>query len=78
MPTIPPTDPDDTTPAGTYADEAAAQDQFLDRRLAEIRAQYEAGSITVREAADLRVAALEHHLAAVRALRAEHFGDGRQ
>lgn len=64
------------TPGDTsgYAAEAAAQDPFLDRRIAEIRAQYDAGDITVREAADLRVAALEHHLAAVRALRAEHFG----
>lgn len=74
MPTIPPTGPDETTRARTYADEAAAQDRFLDGRLAEIRAQHEAGSITVREAADLRVAALEHHLEAVRALRAKHFG----
>ena len=76
MSTIPPTDPDETTPAGSYADQAAAQDQLLDGRLASIRAQYEAGSITVREAADLRVAALEHHLEAVRALRREYFGNG--
>jgi|HubBroStandDraft_6_1064221.scaffolds.fasta_scaffold230948_2 hypothetical protein len=75
MSTIPPTEPDDAAPARRYADEAAAQDQFLDRRLAEIRTQYEAGSITVRQAADARVAALEQHLAAVRALRAEHFGE---
>jgi hypothetical protein len=75
MATTPPTDPDETTRASTYTNEAAAQDQLLDRRLAEIRAQFEAGSITVRHAADLRVAALEHHLEAVRALRARHFGD---
>jgi hypothetical protein len=74
MSTIPPTDPDDTTPAGTYADEAAAQDHFLDDKLAGIRALEAAGDITVREGADLRVAALEHHLAAVRLLRAEYFG----
>jgi hypothetical protein len=58
----------------TYAQEAAAQDKFLDERLAEIRRLHNAGDITTLEAADLRITALEHHLAAVRALRAEHFG----
>jgi hypothetical protein len=69
-----PNHPEDTPPADSYTDEAAAQDQFLDRRLAEIRALYEAGSITIREAADLRIAALEHHVEEVRALRVKHFG----
>jgi hypothetical protein len=67
--TIPPDD------ARSYAAEAAAQDRFLDEKLAAIRAREAAGTITTREAADQRVAALEHHLEAVRALRAEHFGD---
>jgi hypothetical protein len=58
-----------------YADEAAAQDRFLDIKIAAIRAQYEAGHITVREAADARVLAYTHHLAAVRALYDEHFGN---
>ena len=63
-----------TIPAcGDYAAEARMQDQFLDDRIAGIRAAEDAGDITTREAADLRVAAMEHHLAAVRALRAEHF-----
>jgi hypothetical protein len=62
-------------PGSDYATEAAIQDRFLDRRIAEIRGQYDAGSITVREALDARIDALEHHLAAVRALRAEYFGD---
>ena len=66
------------TPSATpgYAEEAAAQDAFLDQRLAAIRRQQDEGVITIREAADLRVAALEHHIEAVRGLRAEYFGNG--
>ena len=64
-----------TEPDITYAGEAAAQDAYLDQRIAEIRRQQERSVMTVREAADARVAALEHHLNAVRALRAEHFGE---
>jgi hypothetical protein len=66
---------DPTTPEPAYADEAAIQDDLLDQKLAEIRAQADHGYITIREAADLRVAALEHHIEATRALRAEHFGE---
>ena len=65
---------DPTPHTSTYTEQAAAQDRFLDEKLADIRATEAAGVITVREGADLRVAALEHHLEAVRALRAEHFG----
>jgi hypothetical protein len=73
----PPPTPADTHGHGSaYAVEACEQDKFLDEKIAGIRAQFEAGSITVREAADMRVAAYEHHLAAVRALRVEYFGDG--
>jgi hypothetical protein len=61
---------------GGYAREAAAQDGFLDRRLAEIRAAEAAGHITIRESADLRIAALEHHIEAVKNLRREFFGNG--
>ncbi|HSR82860.1 MAG TPA: hypothetical protein VLM11_01625 [Streptosporangiaceae bacterium] len=60
-----------------YAEDAAAQDAMLDERLAAIRRQQDQGTITIRQAADLRVAALEHHLEAVRALRAEYFGEDR-
>ena len=66
---------DPTPPMSTYAEQAAAQDRFLDEKLAEIRAREAASDITTREAADLRVAALEHHLETVRSLGAEHFGD---
>jgi hypothetical protein len=63
-----------TTP-DAYTAEAAAQDAMLDERIAAIRRQQDQGDITIREAADLRVEALEHHLAAVKALRAEYFGE---
>jgi hypothetical protein len=66
---------DPTTPASSYADEAAAFDELLDQKLRGIRAQADDGTITMREAADLRVQALEHHIAAIRNLRAEHFGE---
>jgi len=45
----------------------------LDPRLAEIGRSQDAGQISLREAADLRVESLEHHLAALKALRAEPF-----
>lgn len=60
--------------ASTYMAEASAQDIYLDRKLADIRAREERGDITIREAADARAAALEHHIEAVRELRHEHFG----
>jgi hypothetical protein len=69
---------DPTTPTPTYAEQAAAQDGFLDDKLAEIRAQEAAGTISIRAAADARVEALQHHLAAVVALRVEFFGNGEQ
>ena len=53
------------------ADQLAAQ---LDHDLAKLRQRQEAGQITVRQAADLRVAILSEHLAALAALRVEHFG----
>ena len=67
---------DPTTPEPTYTEQATAFDGYLDEKLASIRAHEAAGDITIREAADMRVAALEHHIEAVRALRAEHFGNG--
>jgi hypothetical protein len=67
--TIPPEQPRD------YADEAAVHDKQLDDKLAAIRRQTDAGEITLREAADLRVQALELHIAAIRVLRRQFFGD---
>jgi hypothetical protein len=57
-----------------YMREAAAQDALLDEKLVRIRAQVDLGTITTREAADLRIRAMEHHLATTRALRIEYFG----
>ena len=62
-------------PSG-YSAEVQALDVALDIRISEIRAALDSGAVTVREAAGLRVAALERHLAAVKALRAEYFGNG--
>jgi hypothetical protein len=64
----------DSTPEPTYAQEAAIQDQLLDEKIARIRAQLELGTITVREAADLRVAAYSHHLLAIADLNRQYFG----
>jgi hypothetical protein len=44
----------------------------LDDQLARIRADQERGAITVREAADQRVHALEEHLERLRLLREEY------
>src|SRR5258708_27574455 len=58
-----------------YMQEAEAQDELLLDRLTSIARQLDAGSLTEREAADMRVAAFEHHLAACRNLRIEYFGE---
>jgi hypothetical protein len=58
-----------------YAAEVSALDIALDIRLGEIRAAQDGGDVTTREAADMRISALQDHLDAVRALRREHFGD---
>jgi hypothetical protein len=60
-----------------YAEVAAAQDNLLDERLAAIRRQTDESSITPLEAANARIAALEHHLATIRNLRAEYFSEER-
>lgn len=67
MATTPPTN------GNGYSAAASALDVALDTRISEIRRRLDAGEITVREAADLRVDALTHHLAALKALRAEYF-----
>jgi hypothetical protein len=61
--------------ASTYMEQASMQDQFLRDRLTVIRRQQESGDVTVREAADARIEAMEKHLAATRALRIEYFGE---
>jgi hypothetical protein len=65
----------DPTPSASYADEAAALDELLDERLAEIRAWTDSGRITAVEAASLRVQSLETHIGKIRELRAEYFGE---
>jgi hypothetical protein len=60
-------------PVSAYMEEASAQDAMLDRKLANIRAQEAAGSITTRAAADARITAMEHHLTATRNLRLAYF-----
>jgi len=50
--------------------------QRLIEWIAYIRRRQDAGEITVRQAADERIAAMEEHLAAIRQLRERHFGGG--
>lgn len=58
-----------------YREEAWKQDDILDARLTEIRRQTDAREITLRMAADARVAALEAHIEAIRSLRSRFFGE---
>jgi hypothetical protein len=62
-------------PNGGYSAEASALDCALDLKISDIRARLDGGDITVRQAADERVAALTWHLAMVEALRNQYFGD---
>ncbi len=73
---IPGHDEEAHNPARSYADEAGDLDDQIDAALLIIRRQQDAGEITVHEAADLRVAALEQHIGAIRALRLRHFPEG--
>ena len=57
-----------------YYVEVEAEDSRLTARLDAIRAREDAHTITVRQAADERIAALTAHLEAVRELRERHFG----
>ena len=59
---------------GSYMEEASAQDQILRDKLTVIRRREEASDITTRQAADMRIQVMEHHLAVTRALRVEYFG----
>jgi hypothetical protein len=58
-----------------YQEAANLLDAQLDRDLAALRARQDAGEISTRQAADLRVATLATHLAQLAQLRVEHFGD---
>jgi hypothetical protein len=58
-----------------YQEAANQLDRKLDHDLAALRARQDAGEVSIRQAADLRVAILSEHLAALAALRVEHFGD---
>lgn len=61
-------------PTNGYTAEASALDVALDVRLSEIRQMQDSRTVTVRQAADARIDALERHLEAMRALRVEYFG----
>jgi hypothetical protein len=52
------------------------EDRQLDRMLASIRSRADAGTISIRQAADERVEALVQHLAAVRQLLEAHRDGG--
>jgi hypothetical protein len=61
---------------GDYYQAIGEETDRLWALLSEIARLHDAGELTVRQAADARVAALENHLAALRQLRADHLGDG--
>lgn len=64
------------SPLSDFAEQAARLDRDLDAALGKLRTQLEYDRITAREAADLRISLLTNHLAAIHALRTEHFGEG--
>ncbi len=63
---------DERRSRSTYYIEAEAEDKRLADRIAAIRSREDAGTITTRQAADERIAAMEHHLEALRKLRERH------
>ncbi len=64
-----------TGPDIRYRELAAAEDERLDGALADIRTGQDSGELTVRQAADARVAVLEEHLNRLRLLRDEYLAD---
>jgi hypothetical protein len=72
-----PDDADEPTTHTAYWQALEAEDQRLDQELAKLRDDYDRGFLTVREAADMRVAALQRHLAELTRLRRELLGDDR-
>jgi hypothetical protein len=69
MSTQPPSD------FSNYSADAGALSVALDMRLAEITRRQDAGELTVREAADLRIEAMESNLTEQRSLRNSFFGE---
>ena len=58
----------DETPQSRYSEAAAAQDDWLDRKIAAIRNREDGGTITTQQAAAERIAVTEEHLAALRSV----------
>lgn len=58
-----------------YYQAVGEEDERLQAQLDEIRAAQDVGELTVRQAADRRIDALEAHLESLRRLRADHLGD---
>jgi hypothetical protein len=52
------------------------EDKWLDERLTDIRGRQDTGMISIRQAADERIVAMEQHLDAVRELRRRHLEGG--
>jgi hypothetical protein len=57
-----------------YREAAEAEDRQFADRIADIRRREKARLITVRQAADERIAAMERHLTAVQLLRQQYLG----
>ncbi len=62
------------TSGSAYFDAMRDADEALDDALAAVRAEQDAGRITMAEAAAERIGLLERHLAECRRLRAGHLG----
>jgi len=68
-------DPTETGGSGSaYYARMRDLDEALDEALAAVRAEQDAGSITLAEAAAKRCGLLEGHIAECRRLRGEHLG----
>jgi hypothetical protein len=61
--------------ASEYWERTMAAARDLEARLTAIRVDYEAGNISVRDAADARVELLERHLDLLRELRRRYLGE---
>ena len=61
-------------PHDAYFAAVKAADRSVDAQISAIRRREDAGELTSKEAADVRIEALESHLARLRRLRQEHLG----
>lgn len=52
------------------------EDKWLDERLTDIRGRQDTGMISIRQAVDEQIVAMEQHLDAVRELRRRHLEGG--